>query len=102
MKLYHKARWYLNIWNGDKERAKKYMKERDIPELFSYDNTMVDVFGECHPTKRMLLHEFHDFWGDRLNKIIDEAVEKYPENNDFDLAYYYTRDKLKDKEYGYE
>ena len=100
--IYRKARRYLDIWNGDKERAKKYMRERDIPELYSYDNTMVDVFGECHPTKRMLLHEFHDFWGDRLDKIIDEAVEKYPENNDFDLAYYYTKEKLRDKDYGYD
>ena len=101
-KIYWKARRYLDIWNGDKERAKKYLRERDIPELYSYDHTMVDIWGEMHPTKRMLLHEFHDYWGDRLDKIIEEAVEKYPDNNDFDLAYYYTRDKLKDRNYGYE
>ena len=101
-KLYRKARRYLNIWDGDKERVKKYMREHDIPKFNFHDNTMVDIFGECHPTKRMLLHEFHGFWGDRLDKIIDEAVEKYPDNNDFDLAYYYTRDKLADKEYGHE
>ena len=101
-RLYEKAKYYLRIWNGDKERAKKYMREHDIPEFRSYDNTLVDVFGECHPTKRYLLHEFHDSWGDRLNKIIDEAVEQYPDENDFDLAYYYTRDKLRDRDYGYE
>ena len=101
-KLYDKAKYYLRIWNGDKERAKKYMREHDIPEFWSMDGTLVDVFGECHPTKRHLLHEFHDSWGDRLDKIIDEAVEKYPDKNDFDLAYYYTRDKLKDRNYGYD
>ena len=100
--LYYNARRYLSIWNGDKERAKKYIREHDIPEFWSYDHTMVDIWGEMHPTKRMLLHEFHDYWGDRLDKIIDEAVEKYPENNDFDLAYYYTKEKLKDKDYGYD
>ena len=97
--LYRKAKRYLGIWNNDKERAKKYMREHDIPELRSYDNTMVDIWGECHPTMRFLLYEFHDFWGDRLEKIIEEAVEQYPDKDDFDLAYYYTRDKLKDRNY---
>lgn len=100
--LYDKARWYLDIWNGDKERAKKYMIEHDIPDLHSNDGALVDVFGECHPTKRHLLYEFHDYWSDHLDKIIDEAVEKYPDKNDFDLAYYYTRDKLKETNYGYD
>ena len=100
--LYRKAKYYLHIWDGDKERAEKYMREHDIPELSSHDMTLVDVFGEMHPTKRQLLHEFHDSWGNRLDRIIDEAVEKYPDKDDFDLAYYYTRDRLKDRNYGYE
>lgn len=99
--LYDKARWYLNIWNGDKERTKKYMIEHDIPELHSIDHALVDIWGEMHPTKRRLLHEFHNHWGDHLDKIIDEAVEKYPDKDDFDLAYYYTRDKLEETNYGY-
>lgn len=101
-KLFEKGRRYLKIWDGDKERAKKYLIEHDIPELRSYDTTLVDIWGEMHPTKRMLLHEFHDYWGDRLDKIVSEAIEKYPDKNDFDKAFYYTRDKLKDKDYGYD
>lgn len=100
--LYDKARWYLSIWNGDKERAKRYMLEHDIPALHKMDGALVDVFGECHPTKRHLLYEFHDYWSDHLDKIIDEAVEKYQDKNDFDLAYYYTRDKLEETNYGYD
>ena len=100
--LYYNARRYLGIWNGDKERAKKYIREHDIPGFLSYDHALVDIWGEMHPTKRHLLHEFHNSWGDRLDKIVDEAVKKYPDNNDFDLAYYYTRDKLKDRNYGYD
>lgn len=101
-KLYDSAKYYFHIWDEDKERVKKYMREHDIPEFWSCDGALVDVFGECHPTKRHLLHEFHDSWGDRLDKIVDEAVKKYPDKNDFDLAYYYTRDKLKDRNYGYD
>lgn len=99
--LYREAKYYLHIWDGDKERAKKYMREHDIPVFWSWDGALVDIWGEMHPTKRFLLHEFHNSWGDRLYRIIEEAVEKYPGENDFDLAYYYTRDKLKDRNYGY-
>lgn len=92
--LYRKVKRYMNIWNGDKERVKKYLVEHgDIG--FRRDGTIVDIFGECHSTARLLLYDFHDRWGDdELDALIEEAVEKYPDKDDFDLAYYYVKERL--------
>lgn len=56
-------------------------------------------FSECHPTKRDLLYEFYDC-NDDEEKIINKAVELYPEKENIDKAYYYfieERGKLYDR-----
>ena len=63
----------------------------------SYDTTMVDIFGEYHPTKYFLLHEYHSYWdylGNELDDIVNEAVELYPDEDDFDKAYYFSECKI--------
>lgn len=91
--LYRKVKRHMNTWSGDKERVKKYLIEHgDIG--IKIDGTIVDIFGECHPTARLLLHDFHNYWGKELDALVEEAVEKYPDENDFDLAYYYVKEKL--------
>lgn len=92
--IYRNIKYHMQIWNNDIERVRKYAIEHDIPSTVSFDDTIVDIFGECHPTKRFLLHEFHGNWGDNLSKIIDKAVELYPDENDFDKAFYFTKNEL--------
>ena len=93
--LYRKTKMYMKIWDGDKRRVKKYLIEHgDIG--IRWNDAMVDVFGGDNPTKRMLYHDFHSHWGDVLDMLIDEAVKKYPDENDFDLAYYYVKDGVND------
>ncbi len=85
----------MSIWLNDKDRVKEYVERHgDMRRIFAFHHKMVDVFGEMHPTKRMLLHEFSDDWGDELDKVIEEAVKKYPDQYDFDLAYYYVKERL--------
>ena len=93
--LYRNTERYMKVWNGDKERVKKYLIEHGDVGLHT-DGALVDVFGVTNPTKRKLLHDFHNHWGDVLDMLIDEAVEKYPDENDFDLAYYYVKDGVND------
>jgi hypothetical protein len=92
--IYQDVRLHMREWDNDIERVKKYVIEHDIPSIMSFDNTMVDVFGECHPTKRFLLHEFYNHWGKKLDSLIDKAIELYPDNKDYDKAYYFVKDKL--------
>lgn len=56
---------------------------------------MVDIFGECNPTKRNLLHDFYNHLGEELYDVIDKAIEVYPDEKDFDKAFYYVRDNIK-------
>ena len=92
--IYQDIRLHMREWNNDIERVKKYVIEHDIPSIMSFDDRMVDVFGECHPTKHFLLHEFHFHWGKKLDSLIDKAIELYPDNKDYDKAYYFVKDKL--------
>ena len=97
-RLFYKALNHMHEWNNDKDRVVKYVIAHDIPELTSFDTTMVDIFDCKHPTRRFLLHEFHSLWNNKkLDKWIDEAVKKYPDEKDYDLAYYYVRDKQEEE-----
>jgi hypothetical protein len=79
------------------DRVKNYLKEHGDLDVFHRDHVMVDIFG-CDDNRRYrLLHDFHDWWGDDLDKFIDEAVEKYPEDNDFDKRYHYVNEQLKNR-----
>lgn len=91
--IYRGVKSHMSVW-GDIERVKKYVLEHDIPKQMTLVHAMVDVFG-CEDARRSsLLHEFYNAWGTSLDNIITEAIELYPEQNDFDKRYYYVRDKL--------
>lgn len=92
--IYDDVKSHMHTWNNDVERVTKYVLEHDIDRHLSIDHNLVDVWGDMHPTKRFLLHEFYRSWGDKLDKLIDKAIEMYPDNKDFDKAYYYVKDKL--------
>ena len=84
----------MQEWDCDKERVTKFVIEYEIPKHTCFYHAMVDVFGDYHPTKRFLLHEFYTRWGDRLDNIIDKAIELYPDSKDYDKAYYYVKENL--------
>ena len=91
-----KVRHLLSIWDNDLDRVKNYMKEHGDLE-FHWDGAMVDIFG-CEDKRRYrLLHDFRNHWGDDLDNFINESIELYPEENDFDKRYYYVSEKLKNR-----
>ena len=92
--LYREAKSLLGTWDNDVERVKKYIIEHEVEKCRSFYHAMVDVFGECHPTKRKLLHDFYHQWGDDLDNVIEKSIELYPDEKDFDKAFYYTRDAM--------
>ena len=93
--IYWKIKSYIHSWGKDVKRIKTYVKEhRDIENIMFPDMTMVDVFNEPNPAKSGLLYEFYRDWGDTLDKYIDEAVELYPDADDFDKRFYYVKEKL--------
>ena len=91
-----KVRHLLSIWDNDLDRVKNYMKEHGDLD-FHWDGAMVDIFG-CEDKRRyILLHDFHNDWGDELDGFINESIELYPEENDFDKRYHYVYEKLKNR-----
>lgn len=101
---YHMNDWYQNAKHGrtigwDDQRIINYLVRRKIPyELSFKDSVMIDIFGKMHPTKYSLLYEFHDASKEQ-EEIMDEAVEKYPDENDIDKAYYYYVEHAYGKHY---
>lgn len=97
--IYQDVKYYLYDYKWDENRIIKYLNKRIIPKMLYPDDTLVDIFSECHPTKRDLLYEFYDC-NDDEEKIINKAVELYPEKENIDKAYYYfieERGKLYDR-----
>jgi len=92
--IYRDVKSHMREWDCDKERVTKFVIEYEIPKHMCSYHAMVDVFGDYHPTKRFLLYEFYTRRGDRLDNIIDKAIELYPDNKDYDKAYYFVKDKL--------
>ena len=93
---HQKVRHLLSIWDNDLDRVKNYMKEHGDLD-FHWDGAMVDIFG-CEDKRRYcLLHDFHNHWGDDLDNFINESIEMYPEDNDFDKRYHYVSEKLKNR-----
>ena len=93
---HQKVRHLLSIWDNDLDRVKNYMKEHGDLD-FHWDGAMVDIFG-CEDKRRYcLLHDFHNHWGDDLDNFINESIEIYPEDNDFDKRYHYVSEKLKNR-----
>ncbi len=92
--IHRKIRHLLSIWDNDLDRVKNYLKEHGDTDIFSHDHAMIDIFG-CEDNRvRSLLYDFHNWWGDDLDKFIEEAVKEYPEDNDFDKRFYYVKEKL--------
>ena len=93
-KAYWRVRHLLSLWDDDLDRVKNYMKEHGDLDYFHRDDTIVDVW--CDDERRYsLLRDFHKYWGNDLDKLIDEAIERHPDYNDFDKRYYYVKEKLK-------
>ena len=98
--LYQDVKYYLYEFKWDEKRIIKYINERTIPNMLYPDDTMVDIFSECHPTKYSLLYEFYNC-NDEEEAIMDKAVELYPEKENIDKAYYYfIEERRKLYEYG--
>lgn len=95
-KTYQKVRHLLSIWDNDLDRVKNYLKEHGDLD-FHWDGAMVDIFGCDDNRVRSLLYDFHDWWGDDLDEFINESIELYPEDNDFDKRYYFVGEKLKNR-----
>jgi predicted CopG family antitoxin len=84
----------MERWNNDTKRTVKWIVSEEIPEIVSINDAFIDIFGKHHPTKYKLLHKFYNYWGNDLDEIIEKCIQKYPNENDFDLATYYCRDLL--------
>ena len=69
----------------------KWIVSEEIPELTSFNDALIDIFGEHHPTEYKLLHKFYSHWGKDLDSIIKKCIEKYPDEKDFDFATYMCR-----------
>lgn len=98
--LYDDAKFLSKSYKWNDERVINYLNKRVIPKLLYPDFAMVDVFSNCHPTKRDLLHEFYTC-NKQEEEIMDKAVELFPNDEDIDKAYYYfieERNKLKENE----
>lgn len=98
--IYQDVKYYLYDYKWDENRIIKYLNKRIIPKMLYPDDTLVDIFSECHPTKRDLLYEFYNC-NDEEEAIMDKAVELYPEKENIDKAYYYfIEERRKLYEYG--
>jgi hypothetical protein len=95
--LYQDVKGLIKLWNGDEERVIKWVTSEVIPDKMAFHHAMVDVFGVENPTKNRLLHRFYSYWGERLDKIIDQCIKEYPDEKDFDLATYRCKELLKKK-----
>lgn len=96
--IYRDVKQHMKEWGGDIDRVTNFVILHDIDKHLSYDHTLVDVWGKMHPTKRYLLHEFHGYWNMfNLEEHIAESVELYPDEKDYDKAYYYVKEKLNEE-----
>lgn len=96
--LYRLVKSHMDMWDGDKARVKKYVVEHDLDKILIHDSTMVDVWDCQNVTKRFLLREFYGYWGMfNLEEHIEESIELYPVEKDYDKAFYYVRDKLNEE-----
>lgn len=96
--IYHAVQSYMRTWDNDIERVTEYMNKVVVPEKkrSDYDHRMIDVWDD-DPRKTMLYMEFFDdcsLFGDICDAIIQEAVDKFPAENDFDKRHYYVSEKF--------
>lgn len=88
---------YMNLW-GDEERVIEYILRHNFYKTYlSFDFALVDVFDCNHPTEYKLYHDFHRHWGKTLDRLVKEAIELYPDEFDFDKAFYYVDEKLQEE-----
>ena len=97
-RLYGKVRYYMNIWDNDVERVMEYINKVVVPkeESKSICVPMIDVWDE--DSRRASLHrQFFNtcsLFEDIYDTTIQEAVDKFPAENDFDKRYYYVAENL--------
>jgi hypothetical protein len=96
--MYHAVQSYMRTWNNDVERVTEYMNKVVVPKEKSRAicRPMIDVWDEDSRRAR-LYREFFDgcsFFDDICDVIIQEAVDKFPAENDFDKRYYYVAEKF--------
>lgn len=85
---------YTKLWPDQEERVTRYFNEYILPRMQEKQPVIRDVFEE-DVKKRTLLKQFYDYDGDEnLECCIDNAIEEYPDENDFDLRYYYVKEQL--------
>lgn len=96
--MYHAVQTYMRTWDNDVERVTEYMNRVVVPKEKQkwYDHRMIDVWDEDQ-RRVMLYTDFFDecsLFGDECDTIIQEAVDKFPAENDFDKRHYYVAEKF--------
>lgn len=97
--LYHKVRECFLCWDGDIVRTVEYiLKHHDVINTIHHERAYIDIWGTDNK-HISLLSEFHGWWNEKkLEKIVDKACDKYPDDKDFDKRYYYVKDKIRELE----
>lgn len=96
--MYHAIQSYMRTWDNDVERVTEYMNRVVVPKEKRqvYDHRMIDVWDD-DPRRAMLYRAFFDdcrLFNDICDAIIQEAVDKFPAENDFDKRHYYVAEKF--------
>lgn len=97
-RFYGKVQYYMNIWDNDVERVTEYMNKVVVPKEKSriICRPMIDVWDE-DPRRASLHRDFFNtcsLFEDIYDTTIQEAVDKFPAENDFDKRYYYVAENL--------
>ena len=92
--IYQDVIYCMKLWDNDVDRVIKWIVSEKMPELNSFNDAMIDIFGEHHPTEYKLLHKFYHHWGKELDSIIEKCIAEYPDEKDFDLATYRCEELL--------
>lgn len=95
-RLYDEVKRKYQLWNGDVNRIKAWLKNCSFINSVMYpDHTMVDIFGEMSQVRRSLIrHFFHDHV--LTDEILDEAEKLHPEMVDYDKAYNFVKTKVQE------
>lgn len=96
--MYHAVQTYMRTWDNDVERVTEYMNKVVVPKEKRkwHDHRMIDVWDDDQ-RRAMLYREFFDdcsLFNDICDAIIQEAVDKFPAENDFDKRHYYVAEKF--------
>ena len=97
--MYHSVQTYMRTWDNDVERVTEYMNKVVVPKEKQkyYCHRLIDVWDDDQ-RRANLYRDFFDecsFLDDDIcDTIIQEAVDKFPAENDFDKRHYYVAEKF--------